>query len=206
MAEPARQAAPLGPGALRLKLASSNVVVYGARVQIRGMIVAGLLGAAVTVTGSARALESQWQAGADVGYAAVSYGGSVHSGFGGGAHLTYGLTDSFNALADLTATTHGLDEGLSRLQVLSASAGIAYTLDIIQWVPYAGLLVGGYRLSGGAGDAEGKLGLQGAFGLDYRLSRSWSLGAQVRYHTFTDDLMQAHYVTAFLRAEYVWMR
>jgi opacity protein-like surface antigen len=161
--------------------------------------------AALLVSSRAGAFERQWHLGADAGWSVLTWKGSVHGGFGGGAHLTYGLTDSFNAVAELSVTGHPLYVGRPWMTVGSGAAGLAYTLDVLRWVPYAALLVGGYQFSGAnLQQAEYKLGFQLALGFDYAFSRSWAAGLQVRYHTFSDDPFTAHYLTTFARFEYRW--
>jgi opacity protein-like surface antigen len=169
--------------------------------------VAGLAAfAAVSAMATAsHAFERQWHAGGDLGWSAVSYQGAIRSGYGGGGHLVYGLNDSLNAMLELGVTTHGIWSNRPWLKVSSGAVGISYTLDVARWVPYAGLLVGGYHFS--AVDpfkAETKLGFQFALGLDYAFSRSWAAGVQLRYHTFSDDPFSAHYMTTFGRFEYRW--
>jgi opacity protein-like surface antigen len=159
------------------------------------------------VTGSSRAgaFERQWHAGGDIGWSAVSFAGGIFSGYGGGAHLTYGLTDTFNAMLELGATSHTVYLNRPNLTVLSGAAGIGYTLDVLRWVPYAALLVGGYSFSGAnLVKADPRLGFQVAVGLDYAIARSVAVGVQVRYHTFSDDPFSASYLTTFARVEYLW--
>jgi opacity protein-like surface antigen len=151
------------------------------------------------------AFERQWHAGVDVGYAGLSWNDTVHSGFGGGLHLAYGLTDSYNLMVEVGGSTHSVCSGCSSLFAGHAAAGVGYTLDVISWVPYAGLLVGGYRFSGAdLESAQAKLGFQAALGLDFRPNRSCAVGVQLRYHTFAADPFQTHYVTTFARFELTW--
>lgn len=157
------------------------------------------------VSAEAEAFEKQWHAGADLGMAAVSYNGSIFGGYGAGAHATYGLTDTFNAMLELSGSTHPVYIGYPSLTVASGAVGVGYTLDVMRWVPYAGLLVGGYHFRGAnLLEPQWKLGFQFALGLDYAISRSWAVGLQVRYHTFSDDPLSAHYLTTFGRVEYMW--
>jgi opacity protein-like surface antigen len=162
---------------------------------------------ALTVAASrpVAAFERQWHVGANAGWAAVSWNDATHGGLGGGAHFTYGLTDAYNALVEVSGTFHRVYANTPPLRVWSGAAGVAYTLDVLQWVPYFGVLVGGYRFDGAElRDADHRLGFQLALGLDYRLRREWGIGVQLRYHTFSDDPLQTHYVTAFGRLEYMW--
>jgi hypothetical protein len=172
-----------------------------------------LLAAAVVVgvelvASPARAAERQWHAGLDAGYAAL-FGGASAGGIGGGAHLAYGLSDAFNALVELDMSRHSSVE----TTVWSGAAGIAYTFDVARIVPYAGLLVGGYRLAGkvkcvetGCIPSVNALGGQVVLGLDYQLDPNWAIGGQLRMHTIfaADPVGVLAYDTTFLRAEYTW--
>jgi hypothetical protein len=148
--------------------------------------------------GEAGAFERQWHLGVDAGYAALFENGP--SGFGGGAHLGYGISDAFNALLELDVTRHPS----AGTTVWSGATGIAYTLDVARAVPYGGVLAGVYRLSGDL--AATAPGGQLVLGLDYALERNWAVGVQVRLHTIfaADPVGTAAYLTTFLRAEYLW--
>jgi hypothetical protein len=158
----------------------------------------------------AHAFERQWHAGVDAGYAALFEGGA--SGFGGGAHAAYGLTDAFNVMLEVDVTRHpsasvtlGPDSApktFSLETVVSGGAGLAYTIDIARAVPYVGVLAAGYHLSDLSSISPGG---QIALGLDYQLERNWAVGAQIRVHTiFTADAGTIAYMTTFLRLEYLW--
>lgn len=158
-----------------------------------------------TTTTTAHGFERQWHAGADATWAAVTWHDSTYGGYGAGAHLAYGLRDDFNALLEVGATSHPVWVDRPSLLVASGSVGVAYTLDVLEWVPYFGLLVGGYHVSGAElGQGELKLGFQGTAGMDYRFSRDFAVGAQLRYHTFAGDPFTAHYMTVSARFEYLW--
>jgi len=163
----------------------------------------------------AQAFERQWHAGVDGGYASLFDDNAV-SGFGGGLHLGYGLSDVFNALVELDVTRHP-GAGTAGVTMWSGGAGVAYTLDVARAVPYGGLLLGGYRVNGQLcklspeGDqlCAGPLnavGLQFVLGLDYQLERNWAIGAQLRMHTIfaAEPVGVLAYATTFLRVEYLW--
>jgi hypothetical protein len=88
--------------------------------------------------------------------------------------------------------------------VWSSGAGVAYTLDVARIVPYAGLLVAGYKLSGDLSKLAP--GGQLAIGVDYQIDRHWAAGLDLRMHTIfaTDPVGTLAYATTFLRAEYLW--
>ena len=157
----------------------------------------------------ARAFERQWHVGVDGGYAVIFDQGV--SGFGGGVHGAYGLTDSFNAMVEIDVTRHpgafhmersgDVAEMYSLETIASGAAGIAYTIDVARAVPYVGALVGGYKL----GDLSLAPGGQLALGLDYQLERNWAVGAQLRFHMIFDRRAgDLPYATTFLRVEYLW--
>jgi hypothetical protein len=149
----------------------------------------------------AQAFERQWHAGLDAGFAELARI-DKSAGIGGGGHLAYGLSDAFNALFEVDVTRQ-FD---AHTTVASAAVGAAYTLDVTRLVPYGGVLIGGYHLF--ADLPANALGVQGALGLDYGISRSWAVGLQVRFHkslwTWSDAPGGFSYTTAFVRAEYVW--
>jgi hypothetical protein len=158
----------------------------------------------------AHAFERQWHVGIDAGYALILDPGV--SGFGGGAHLAYGLSDAFNAMLEVDVTRHpgamvttgsGDVTNVSSLEtIVSGAAGVAYTIDVARAVPYIGLLAAGYRV----GDLSPlSPGGQIALGLDYQLERNWAVGVQIRMHTiFTADAGTLAYATTFVRLEYLW--
>jgi len=171
--------------------------------------VPALLGAAVVASaGSAKAFERQWHVGGGLG-AATFASGDPSLGPALGVFGAYGLSDMFDARLELTASRHERASGTS-VDLYSASAGVAYKIDVIEWIPYVGLLLGYYRQAGEdptSGD-RGALGISTALGIDYALSRSVGLGLQLRYHGGLNDvptsLTDGSYYTGLLRAEYRW--
>lgn len=164
---------------------------------------------ALSVSREAAAFERQWHVGADAGYAAlIQPTGATQHGFGGGLHLTYGLSDTVNllALVDVTkhfSTTH---EGQPVPEVLlgGGSLGFGYVFDILSWVPYVGATAGAYYLDSPAGGG-GRLALQIPFGLDYQISRSFAVGASGEYKLlFLDAAGISQRFVAYVRAEYIW--
>ena len=160
-----------------------------------------LFAAAIPFFSSSRAgaFEREWHAGVDLGYASL-FGDHSAGGFGGGAHLVYGLSDTFDALLDVDFSHHAA----ANTDVMSSGLGIAYTLDVARIVPYAGLMVGGYRLTGDLPTTAP--GAQIALGIDYQLDRHWAAGLQLRMHTIfaSDPVGTTVYGTTFLRFEYLW--
>jgi len=118
----------------------------------------------------------------------------------------YGLSDVFDVRLELTARGYGFREGLGPHGV-SAMAGLAYKLDIIRWVPWAGLYVGyqGFLQEHREGvpfrqhDVAAALGL----GLDYGVTRQLGLGVTLRYDQALREA-DGRSFDALLRAEYRW--
>src|SRR6187551_1480643 len=77
----------------------------------------------------ASAFERQWHAGIGLGYAVVTAGGA-QSGFGGGLHLTYGLSDAFNLMVEGDFTAHRKSGDWILLP--SGSVGLGYVIDILE--------------------------------------------------------------------------
>lgn len=164
---------------------------------------------ALATSSVAGAVERQWHAGGSLGYSLLGTSTDAWSGFGGALHLTYGLNDTFNAMAQVELTR----QPSGHVTLASGSLGVGYVLDVLRWVPYVGGMVGGYDLwttSGPCGPTlaaschEGRLGLSIPAGLDYQINRSFALGVQVRYHLLLLGDPPAHVLTTFARAEYIW--
>jgi hypothetical protein len=167
------------------------------------------LGAAALLSpGRAAAYEHQWHAGASFGYAAL-FGDTTSHGFGGGLHLTYGVNDTVNLLAEIDATTHFSP----RFTVVSGGLGAAYVFDVLQWVPWAGAEIG----PAGLLSTDPTCGMTGAapckafrfdvavpFGLDYQISRSFTVGVGGRFQLLLLGPTPWETLGVFARAEYVW--
>ena len=84
--------------------------------------------------------------------------------------------------------------------------GVAYVIDITQFVPYIGLSGGASRLAGGTlADPLILPGLSASIGIDYQFSRSFALGFGLRQHLMISKLEEyPSYTTAVLRFEYMW--
>jgi hypothetical protein len=162
----------------------------------------------------AGAVEREHHVGADLGgtMLMVNNKSSPDVGGGVGAHWTYGLSDAFNLMVEATWSLVAIETLDSKSTprnrptwVGNADVGVAYVFDVLTWVPYAGLLVGGYALDGGTIRGTVFLGgLSIAAGLDYRLSRSFAIGVALRQHMVTDPNTYPSLSQAFARAEYTW--
>ena len=180
---------------------------------LASMVLAGALSASPR---EALAIERQHHFGLDPTLALLKVDdkSSMSTAVGLGAHYTYGLNDQFNFMAELNASFMLEGEKLADAttphtrptQIGHALAGVGYVIDILRWVPYFGILAGGYRLAGGTLDNQ-LLVLGGAVqvGLDYQISRQWAVGGAVQQHFLVTKMSDyPSYTTLMLRFEYMW--
>jgi hypothetical protein len=173
--------------------------------------------ACVVLAVPARAVEREHALGLDAGGAIFVVNDKSSPDIGGsfGLHYTYGLSDAFNLVADAGWSLVALNETLTDptttprtrpTNVTNANVGVAYVLDVLQWVPWGALEIGGYALQGGT--IEGVKALPGAavaVGLDYRLDRSWAIGVEAREHLlFTEMSTYPSFLQGLVRFQYVW--
>ena len=97
--------------------------------------------------GHARAFERQWHVGGGLG--AASESGRYDERLVLGLHGAYGISDVFDARLELQGSHD--DFGIPEWLYL-ARAGLAYKLDVLQWIPYVGGSAGAFIVAwdGGA--------------------------------------------------------
>lgn len=166
--------------------------------------------------GDAHAIERQHHVGAgpSLDILAIDDKSTLDVGAGFALHYTYGLTDQFNLMAEaasaIVAANQRQDTPTSPrtrpAAVDRVTFGVGYVIDVIQWVPYVGVLGGGYRMAGGTIDGSLFLpGVELALGLDYQISRHWAVGVAFGEHLlFTKLSTYPSYATGQLRLEYIW--
>ncbi|HEX6274783.1 MAG TPA: hypothetical protein VFZ53_17195 [Polyangiaceae bacterium] len=159
-------------------------------------IVATLFFASALVTFPARAFERQWHFGAGLGAASAS--GAYDTGIALGAHAAYGLSDVFDLRLELQSSKN--DVGELPVWFHGGRFGIAYKLDVIQWIPYGGVSGGGFVVAWDGGTLLRPSA--GAFvGLDYAASRHLGLGViGAGDYVFVDSGVTL--VTVLVRGEY----
>ncbi len=164
--------------------------------------------ATLAAPAAAHAFERQWHAG--IGYGVATFpGADAPLAPLAGIHGAYGVSDFFDVRVDLFIAMHSFAEG-QRTFVHSASAGMAYKLDVFEWIPWAALEIGAYGMDGDPGldGRSGSIDPGGsvALGLDYALSRRFGLGGEGRMHMIMGTAEQgtASYLTFLVRAEYRW--
>jgi hypothetical protein len=172
--------------------------------------------ASLVLPSSARAVEREHAIGVNAGGAILMVADKSSPDIGAsiGVHYTYGLSDAFNLVADAGWSLVALNEVLGDpstprtrpTNVTNVDVGVAYVLDVLQWVPWGAVEAGGYALQGGTIDGVKLLpGVAIAVGLDYRLSRSWSIGVTAREHLLIPDTSTyPSFLQGLVRFQYVW--
>lgn len=152
---------------------------------------------------TALAFERQWHVG---GGAGITSGNGLSLSPALSAYAAYGLSDVFDARAELTA--RGYDLGAdSHPSALSAMGGVAYKLDVLRWVPWAGVYAGylAFLKAPPEGSVykrhDAALGL--GLGLDYAFSRHVGAGVSLRFDQALTRSSASSF-DALLRVEYRW--
>jgi hypothetical protein len=166
------------------------------------------LAAAALLAPRASAFEKQWHLGGGAGINAFADGASA-AGPAVAVYGAYGLSDLFDLGIQVLGSRHVRDH--QSFDLVGISTGISYKLDVMSWIPHAGLELGYYRFLGDTRPRtlpENEAGCSLDLGLDYLLSRSVALGVELRYHGFLHDvpssLAEAPLFTGLIRAEYHW--
>jgi hypothetical protein len=158
--------------------------------------------AAISISGSASAFDGPWHAGIGGGVVAPSTG--YRAGPALTLHAAYGLSDVFDARLNVTSSLHELGADHSRSATLSSgSLGLAYKVDVIEWVPYLGVRAGYFRFGGDLALPYARGGglIGGMAGCDYSFNRDFAAGVEVGYDLL---LPEGRTLSALLRAEYRW--
>lgn len=164
----------------------------------------------------AQAFEREWHLGAALGAAG---GNDLSLSPAVGLYGAYGLSDVFDVRVELTARGYRLAEQQDPYAV-SAMAGLVYKLDVLRWVPWAGVYAGYQGFSRQPRPQvtldprtqrdvavtlfqqhDVALGLGG--GLDYAFSRNFGCGVTVRLDQALSN-SDARSFESLLRVEYRW--
>jgi hypothetical protein len=153
--------------------------------------------------GAAVAAEQEWHLGGRAGVGVLSGRGA---GPAFGVHGAYGLNDMFDVALELNESHHfGGTKDAS--DILSASTGLSYKIDVFEWIPYVTALGGYYAYLGERGphgEQGSEFGASIQIGLDYLAMRELAFGADVRWHASFVDGLSFPLFTATLGAEYRW--
>lgn len=174
----------------------------------------------VALPRTASAFERQWHLGAGLGWVVPK--DAYTSGPAVALHLAYGISDMFDARVEVRSSLHDLEApassasaeeralGGGRNSFSQAMVGLAYKVDVIEWVPYLGVRAGYYRFGATPPLAKFPIGKEYArqggslgtmLGVDYAFSRSAAIGAEVDYDTL---LPRGGAFSASLHVEYRW--
>jgi hypothetical protein len=150
----------------------------------------------------ARAFERQWHLGGGLGFVAPNSGYSMAPTLA--LHAAYGISDVFDTRFVVAAAWPHPSDAKQPTSVLSMSTlGLAYKLDIIEWVPYIGVRAGAFGFGASPSQPYARFGgvLGTMAGIDYSFSRSFAVGAE-----FAEDLLlpAGTVLSGVLHAEYHW--
>jgi len=137
----------------------------------------------------ARAGEEELVLAPSLGYSVIRVGDGY--GHGGVVYLDadYGLSDSWALRGTGHYCAHyvsGDPGGL--LSVGGLGFGVLYTFDVLKVVPYASLTAGAVALGGADQGLRWNAEISVGVGLDYLVSRSFSVGFEVRYQLLIPDV------------------
>ena len=176
---------------------------------------AGLFSLALTVTGllvseRAHAFEREWHVGGGLGLTA--YPQYYSAGPALGLNAGYGISDVFDVKLEVLGSWHDYDPSSAlpskHAEPYSVAAGLSYKLDVLQWIPYAAVLVGFQHVAGVLPVGEpfhrddGIAAL--VLGLDYAMTRNFGLGLSLRSDMLLSSPTTGEAITTMLRAEYHW--
>ena len=118
---------------------------------LRPALAAAFFATTLLASSRSEAFEHQWHVGGSFGYTALMGEQQTRHGLGGGLHLTYGLTDALNLMAEINASGHfsrlgeapvdanGKPTGpaipVPGVVLASGAVGVGYVVDVLQWVP-----------------------------------------------------------------------
>jgi hypothetical protein len=159
-------------------------------------------GVATLAPRTAQAFERQWHLGLGGGISVPSeeYGAAPALSL----HGAYGISDVFDVRLSASGSLLRLSPDGGGQNALSlGTLGLAYKLDVIEWIPYCGVRAG-YYLFGAS--PKGELSRQGGSvggmcGLDYSFTRAAAVGVEV-----SDDFLlpRGTVFSALLHVEYRW--
>jgi hypothetical protein len=157
---------------------------------------------AIVFPTEAQAYERQWHVGANVGY--IGGWNGIGHGVGGGVEVGYGVRDWLEVVGSVDLSGHPA----TKILVPSGTVGVHFAFDVLQIVPYIGVMAGGagvLALGACATDCHApKLDLTVPFGLDYKVSPSVSIGLGGRFQLLLIGGSPTPMLGAFARAAYVW--
>ena len=159
-----------------------------------------LFAAFILLPSHASALEGEWSFGAGGVFASFPTEEDGLLGVGATAYTRYGLLDQlsinlgvfYNYHPPVTVEVEGEEEGVVvDLSVVAPHLGLVWALDIIEVVPYVLFDATIYFADATFFREDGRnmgFGMLFGLGMDYRRWKSFSIGCEVAYHAFFNDL------------------
>ena len=151
----------------------------------------------------ARADFKDWTISAWPAYAVTYVDSRAPSGVGAGLEVGFGITEALTLKASGFLSWHPVAAtkmtAAGTIGEFASMLGINYTIDVIRLVPSFDVAIGLLGIRGSASFADTAksnavvasstaFGIGLGFGLDYLLTRRWSVGLVVRYHAFLTDI------------------
>lgn len=170
-------------------------------IMIRSLASAALALSLFTVSLPSLSYERQWKIGAGLGMSGLAVTEADPFTFRLIADGSYGLTDTYDLIGRVSFHMPHQEGGAIGL----GEVGVAYVIDILQWVPYFGIV----GLVGVHSDETTQLraGLGLPFGIDYLVRRDFQIGAYGQLDSLfisSDGSNAIGGLSAGLRAAYVW--
>jgi hypothetical protein len=123
------------------------------------------------------------QVSASVGFALAGGGDNASPGMQVGVEATLGVTDAWAGRAAVSSSWQADPASGGPGHVTAVSLGATFSLDVVRWVPFGDV---GFSLADlrGDGASSQRLGPQIGLGVEYLLSRRWTLAALARFDYF----------------------
>jgi hypothetical protein len=123
------------------------------------------------------------QVSASLGFAVAGGDDTARPGMQAGVEAMIGVTDAWAGRAAVSGSWQPDSASGSPRHVTALSLGATYSLDVVRWVPFVDL---GFSLADlrGGGASSQRLGPQVGMGVEYLLSRRWTLAALAHFDFF----------------------
>jgi hypothetical protein len=155
-------------------------------IQLTSVMAAALL--CLALPGKARAGQEEWVFSVVPTASTIRAWSKSYYGGGAGLALEYGMTDSWTARMNADYAGHVVTSPeLGLLSVARLGGGVVYMLDVLRVIPYLHLGLDVAAIGGKGVDWDAYLGIQVGGGVDYLLSREWSIGLEVGYEVFVPE-------------------
>src|SRR5262245_40411160 len=151
------------------------------------------------LNGPARADDGESAISISAGYASFAIPEPEPPGGALGLEYEHGLSDVFWLRAAAAGGVYGADGGPS--YAAQGSIGLTYVVDVVKYIPYLHLGIGGVGVFGGALDRQLHPIAELGVGLDILARRDLSWGPWLRLASFLDD---SEFVSGGLRLSWRW--